>query len=440
MEILYDTGNLIASAEDYKDQFGMIRVGLTPSSSAKVVWCWEEDASSLDCHDSSTILPDTSFIAYPSDISEEIERQYQLNRHGDLEFDVSSKMRNVHTGCTYEIDFLAMVQTNSLSGYSRQIRRELHFKNDIYEDEKKLPILPLKKFGQGEQFLPTFRNQVVRVTKRMSNRRWCYGEVVYDPVTNGPRTTDENAPNKGWFPAIFCKRASASTMQNALNSAVASGAENAINLAPPATWDASQEGLVVVPGHSNEYREVAQYFLESLEPYQDKNTILRVERIQSSELWKSYAVKTEAMKTRYLSNPGSLVNNTDTDRLEMKWLFHGTKASSVPKILSGGFNRAFAGLNAAYFGKGVYFARNASYSWKFSPPDSQDLRRMFLCRVGVGDYCEGTQDALTPDPKPDNPHAHFDSTVDDVDDPSIFVAYHDAQAYPEYLITYRRKN
>ncbi len=32
----------------------------------------------------------------------------------------------------------------------------------------------------------------------------------------------------------------------------------------------------------------------------------------------------------------------------------------------------------------------------------------------------------------------YDTTVDNEESPSIFVVYHDAQAYPEHLITFRR--
>jgi poly [ADP-ribose] polymerase 10/14/15 len=61
---------------------------------------------------------------------------------------------------------------------------------------------------------------------------------------------------------------------------------------------------------------------------------------------------------------------------------------------------------------------------------------MFLCRVAVGDWCKGQEGQLTPDPKPHNHLELFDSTVDNVTNPSIFVVYHDAQAYPEYLVSF----
>ena len=31
----------------------------------------------------------------------------------------------------------------------------------------------------------------------------------------------------------------------------------------------------------------------------------------------------------------------------------------------------------------------------------------------------------------------FDTTVDTITNPSILVAYHDAQAYPEYLVSFK---
>ena len=61
---------------------------------------------------------------------------------------------------------------------------------------------------------------------------------------------------------------------------------------------------------------------------------------------------------------------------------------------------------------------------------------MFLTRVVVGEYCLGKNDALTPDPR--KGHQLYDSTVNDTSNPSIYVTYHDAQAYPEYLVKFRQ--
>ena len=61
---------------------------------------------------------------------------------------------------------------------------------------------------------------------------------------------------------------------------------------------------------------------------------------------------------------------------------------------------------------------------------------MFLCRVMIGEFCLGEQDALAPRARVGA--ILFDSTVDNVADPSIFVTYNDAQAYPEYLVKFRQ--
>ena len=60
---------------------------------------------------------------------------------------------------------------------------------------------------------------------------------------------------------------------------------------------------------------------------------------------------------------------------------------------------------------------------------------MFLCRVVTGEFCLGESNAAVPPARTGD--ILFDSTVDNVRDPSIFVTYHDAQAYPEYLVKFR---
>ena len=62
---------------------------------------------------------------------------------------------------------------------------------------------------------------------------------------------------------------------------------------------------------------------------------------------------------------------------------------------------------------------------------------MFLCRVGVGRYCKGDSSMLAPPPLSHDGHQLFDSTVDDEHNPTKFVTYHDAQAYPEYLLRFK---
>lgn len=61
---------------------------------------------------------------------------------------------------------------------------------------------------------------------------------------------------------------------------------------------------------------------------------------------------------------------------------------------------------------------------------------MYLARVLVGQYCVGKSSMIVPPPK--NyliPQILYESVVDNLDNPSIFVVFFDNQCYPEYLIT-----
>jgi hypothetical protein len=55
----------------------------------------------------------------------------------------------------------------------------------------------------------------------------------------------------------------------------------------------------------------------------------------------------------------------------------------------------------------------------------------------VGEYCKGKTDAITPDVRCAKTHSLYDSTVDRMNNPGIYVTYHDAQAYPEYIIRFK---
>ena len=97
-------------------------------------------------------------------------------------------------------------------------------------------------------------------------------------------------------------------------------------------------------------------------------------------------------------------------------------------------------LLATVYGNGVYFALNAYYSERstYSPPDFNGCRYMYLTRVLVGEYTVGRQGLLTPPPKnPSDPTDTYDSVVDQIPNPQIFVVFNDWQCYPEYLITFK---
>lgn len=87
-------------------------------------------------------------------------------------------------------------------------------------------------------------------------------------------------------------------------------------------------------------------------------------------------------------------------------------------------------------GRGVYFARDASYSVPYARAGTGG-RFMYLARVLVGQFCQGNSSMIVPPPKnPSRPEILYESVVDNQGNPSVFVVFYDTQCYPEYLITF----
>lgn len=90
------------------------------------------------------------------------------------------------------------------------------------------------------------------------------------------------------------------------------------------------------------------------------------------------------------------------------------------------------------YGNGTYFAVDPAYSVRgYAKPDALGHRRMYLARVLVGDFTKGQQSIAAPPARDQaRPSDLYDSVTDNEATPSMFVIFHDAQAYPEFLITF----
>jgi poly [ADP-ribose] polymerase 10/14/15 len=260
---------------------------------------------------------------------------------------------------------------------------------------------------------------------------------------------DRNDTGAGWFPSSFVGLPTPkqlSRLQALLSRSVGGTPPgNAVNdvLSPPQTWQEPPAGarggavqFVPVDAQSAEYSQVLSAFNKELK---GNANILGVERIQNRALWQSYAVKCQTLRLREEDRRRDNLGAIAADEIERKWFFHGSDADTlVNKISAQGFNRSFAGKNATMFGKGVYFARGSYYSARttYSKPDAQGVQRMLLCRVAVGAYCKGEKDRMIPDERDTGKGVLFDTTVENLADPFIFVTYHDAQAYLEYIVKF----
>ncbi|KAM4608667.1 protein mono-ADP-ribosyltransferase PARP14-like [Polymixia lowei] len=195
----------------------------------------------------------------------------------------------------------------------------------------------------------------------------------------------------------------------------------------PQNWDDMPPNtlcqmLTIQPGTA-EHNEVLTLFQASC-----TDTVIKIERIQNPALWKSLQIKKKEMEQR-----NGHQNNE-------KRLFHGACYTTINHINQNGFNRSYAGKNAAVYGDGTYFAVDAEYSSSdtYSKPDPDGQKFMYLCRVLTGDYTQGQHGMIEPPVKSSSSIHLYDSVVDDTSSPSMFIIFHDSLAYPEYLITFKQ--
>ena len=212
---------------------------------------------------------------------------------------------------------------------------------------------------------------------------------------------DLGGETSGWFPSIFVRPPQMSElkeMQEALG-----GSEKAIDaLAVPDSWsENSKKGLstdaklIPLNPKSEEYDKVAGEFLKRLSNRHDmKRVKVEASRIENLGLWQSYAAKRATLLLR-AENEGC--GDRARRNYEKLMMFHGTHPDVVSKIMQQGFNRMFCGKNAVRFGKGVYFALTSAYSNNYAMADAKGVKRMFICRVLVGETSQGYNEQLVPE-------------------------------------------
>jgi len=70
--------------------------------------------------------------------------------------------------------------------------------------------------------------------------------------------------------------------------------------------------------------------------------------------------------------------------------------------------------------------------------DENKHRMMLYCHILIGEYTKGEGSMTTPPVKQDG-ETQYDTLVDNITKPQIFVVCKDHKAIPKYLIKYARK-
>ncbi|XP_078419924.1 protein mono-ADP-ribosyltransferase TIPARP [Cetorhinus maximus] len=199
----------------------------------------------------------------------------------------------------------------------------------------------------------------------------------------------------------------------------------------PETWISMElsEDFIQVPVslEDKSYRTVYNLFHKTIP--ETKFRILNILRVQNLYLWEKYKRKKEYM-SRKMSEMDKILNE--------RHLFHGTSQDVVDAICKHNFDPRVCGKHATMFGQGSYFARKASYSHNFSKKSQEGVHYMFLAKVLIGKYTLGKPSMRRPPPQsPTDPSSDlYDSCVDNLLEPQIFVIFNDDQSFPYFIIQY----
>ncbi|WAR21775.1 PAR15-like protein [Mya arenaria] len=159
---------------------------------------------------------------------------------------------------------------------------------------------------------------------------------------------------------------------------------------------------------------------------------LLIEKVQNKSVWLQYEAKKKQLEGQ---------NPAGTKKEQFLW--HGTSEDIVDSVNAHGFNKGKnCGKNATAFGDGVYFAVNAKFSCQdaYSRPNTQGLKRVYYCAVLTGEFILGKSGMRVQPPKPNaGKNALYDSVVNNVAGPDVYIIFNETQAYPLYIITFKKQ-
>uniref|UniRef100_A0A8C2Z671 Poly [ADP-ribose] polymerase n=1 Tax=Cyclopterus lumpus TaxID=8103 RepID=A0A8C2Z671_CYCLU len=155
-----------------------------------------------------------------------------------------------------------------------------------------------------------------------------------------------------------------------------------------------------------------------------------IQRVQNLDLWEFFCRKPQLRKVKR------------TLDIEERMLFHGTGHSNIQAICTFNFDWRLTGSHGDVYGKGSYFARDAKYSSKFchtTGKHNTTLQRTWTRPTDillVGEYTVGHPMYCRPPSKDASFTNFYDSCVDDMANPKIYVIFDSNQIYPEYLVEF----
>ena len=199
----------------------------------------------------------------------------------------------------------------------------------------------------------------------------------------------------------------------------------------PEEWEPQDTDLKLFTlddtGNEEEVWRVANLFFQTLPDAE----IRTIERIQNRVLWKKYSMRAKSMQE-------------DNIPCREKTLFHGTKQTNPKQICEGGDSFDMRLSRDGAWGKGNYFAVNASLcdrSYVHAIPGN--MKKLLLARVLTGNSYYSSQKSFNKPPllsgtgEAGRVQRRYDSVSGQLGGSTIYITYENNLAYPAYVITYK---
>ena len=224
--------------------------------------------------------------------------------------------------------------------------------------------------------------------------------------------------------------------------------ESTSNLAAVGGRGREQVGEKAVMKGTEEWEKVCKVLHKTL-PFA---RVVRVDRIENQLLKQRYS---SARQRMHILNRGVINEKT---------LFHGTRETPPAKIYKSAQGFDFRLAREGVWGRGTYFAENASYSdsgYAHRTEDGTGSKQLLLAKVLTGEACHmhrpnrelnlppirGQMHPRAPSTSTGTNTHHtlfhdhdielrYDSIASELKGSRIYIIYDFDQAYPEYLITY----
>ena len=186
--------------------------------------------------------------------------------------------------------------------------------------------------------------------------------------------------------------------------------------------------LCLLDSNTDEFERVEDHFLSTLPAAEVKI----IHRIQNRVLWRKYLDKSKEM------------NDFGGGVLNEKLLFHGSNKNKPEFIYKGDASFDMRFSRDGMWGRGNYFAVNASYSNRLAYKEGGlGLRQMLAAWVLTGHSFESPPQSFShPPERGDDCIEHgqirrrYDSVTGTTNGSRVYITYDNTLAYPVYLITY----